>query len=104
MSNPLDDVKEVSFLEVLRRLRHWEQNANPGQDRKIFNAYISELNEDGSGTITVELMSTQNDTDNERLFSALFPTTRLIEFENGNELLDILEDMDAIPKPEHPEL
>lgn len=91
--------------KVLEALGYFEQAANAGPDREVFQAYISQLFADGSGKLRVELASTQASGDLERLTNKLFAPVQEIRFDSIECLLAMLDDMDLVNRshPEHGE-
>lgn len=93
----------MTVTELLGRLEHFMQAANPGYGREVAMAYLSELHGDGSGVLRVDFASTQNETEEQVLFSRIFMSSRSWEFKTIDELLKLLDAPDLLIV-KHPEL
>lgn len=90
-------------MSILTALDNFEQNANAGPDREVFQAYLSQLFADGSGKLRIELASTQADCDEDRLTNRIYAPVQDIPFDSMAGLMALLADMDLVNRshPEH---
>lgn len=93
---------DITVERVCMAIGRFEQNAVPGYGRRLEQAWLT-LYPDCTGYLFVEVSSAQNETKEQQVFSAIFPTTLRFRFDSLGELMAHLSNPFLLAST-HPEL